>query len=120
MSQSRKEWWLELYRKIKKVAFTVWVIVFSILVGLGIRDNRNAAKAGQETHKAVCVLKTDYKHRIMEQKKSIAGAELFVKEHPGGFAGIPVSALNVNVQNKQDTLDNLKSTLRSLGAVKCD
>lgn len=97
-----------------KVIVTAALIAFLAFVGLIVTDitvnhqqnhrlNRLAA-AGKNAHDALCVFRTDLERRVEASRE-------FLREHPGGIAGIDRDTFVSSINNQQQTLDAL-SVLR--------
>jgi hypothetical protein len=84
----------------------LWIVIFTIVAFWGIRTNRDLGRDGRQAHDAICVLKDDFKRRI-------ADSERFLNEHPNGIPGITAQAIS-------ESLEGLRRTLQSLGAVRCE
>ena len=102
-----------------KRALIVWIVIFSIVVGSGVRQNRINAQEGQQAHDAICTLKADFRLRIIDYNERITQAQIFIDEHPNGIPGISVKLLNDSLKNTKTTRKNTQSTLNSLRIVKC-
>ena len=94
-------------RRIKESFIALTVVFVMVLVGFvfQIHKNRQLARQGQEAHDALCVFKADLEARYGK------GLE-FIRSHPAGIPGIPVTVL-------RDSLNNKKATLESLAALDC-
>ena len=97
----------------------VWIIVFSIIVGFGTRQNRILAEDGQQAHDAVCALKADLRLRIKSQDTQIARSEEFIKNNPNGIPGISIKILNDSLSDSKQVRTNTQNTLTALGVVVC-
>jgi len=94
-------------RRIKESFIALTIVFLLVLLGFvfQIHKNRQLAGQGQEAHDALCVFKADLEARYGN------GLE-FIRSHPAGIPGIPVTVL-------RNSLNNQKATLESLAALDC-
>ena len=94
-------------RRIKESFIALTIVFVMVLVGFvfQIHKNRELAGEGREAHDALCVFKSDLQARYGN------GLE-FVRTHPAGIPGIPITVL-------RNSLNNQKATLESLEALDC-
>jgi len=94
-------------RRIKESFIALTIVFLMVLLGfvLQIHRNRQLGQQGQEAHDALCVFKADLEARYG------SGLE-FVRSHPAGIPGVPVTVL-------RSSLNNQKATLESLATLDC-
>jgi hypothetical protein len=122
-----------------KRLLVAWIVLFSVVVVLGLRENRRLneqtrelvfanrilAQEGKQAHDSICSLKADYRERIPTLTKQVKASEAFLKEHPKGLVGrdgtvlISRKLLQDSVANQKRTFDLTKRTLFSLRTTKC-
>lgn len=86
-------------------AFTIWVIVFTLTTMAAFWQLRRQSQEGVHAHRALCALKLDLEFRV-------AATTAYLKTHPHGIPGIPVSVIRSQLVNQQQTL-------RSLDELRC-
>jgi hypothetical protein len=86
--------------KIAIAAFVISVALFVVVVAGGAYLLTHKSNEGSETHEAICALTSDLESRTQ-------GTRLFLREHPKGIPGIPVSTLRESLQNQERTIDAL-------------
>lgn len=83
----------------------VWLYTLvGITVVLAVLLTAVALFSWFRVHKAeqsFCALRSDLQHRIVQ-------GEEFVATHPKGFAGLPVAAINAQIDNQRRTVHALK------------
>jgi hypothetical protein len=85
-------------------AMTVWVILFTAVVGWQIQINHDTAAKGDAAHAALCVFVQDLSDRT-------SNSERFLMEHPNGIPGIPGAVIRNSLKNQQKTLASLNSEI---------
>ena len=86
--------------KIAVAAFALSVVLFAAVVGLAIYVFSGKTTEGSETHDAICALTADLETRT-------EGTRVFLRQHPHGIPGIPVSTLRESLHNQERTIDAL-------------
>lgn len=81
-------------------------LVFSVLGYLLVNDQntnrqvRQSAMLGEQAHSALCVFRHDLELRLK------AGLE-FLREHPSGIPGFPLTVIASSINNEKATLHSL-------------
>lgn len=94
-------------RKIRESFIALTLVFVVVLAGFvfQLRKNNELGNQGREAHDALCVFKADLQARY--------GSSLaFIRSHPAGIPGIPVTVL-------RDSLNSKKATLESLEGLDC-
>lgn len=94
-------------RKIKESFIMLTLVFVIVLAGFvyQIHKNSELGQEGREAHDALCVFKADLQARY---GNSLA----FIRSHPAGIPGVPVTVL-------RDSLNSKKATLESLEGLDC-
>lgn len=86
-------------------------------------DNKARARAAKELadqlNRAVCAWRNDLQDRAVDQRRSIAKTERFLKEHPEGIPGVPVKLLKDGLRDSRASLKNLRSTITAFEEIDC-
>lgn len=88
--------------RIRRWGFYIWLIIFTVVVGWQVQDNRNQIEDLKRTEAALCSFKTELSNRVV-------GARKFLDSHPSGIPGLPANIIRDNIVNQQKTLDSLSA-----------
>ena len=86
-------------------ALTIWIVIFTIVVGMSVRTNRELAGEGKEAKEAICVFVDDLERRI-------AVAEEFLKNNPGPvvLGNVPRTTIESNLQSQKRTYQSFEES----------
>ena len=86
-------------------ALTIWIVIFTIVVGMSVRTNRELAGEGQEAKDAICVFVSDLERRIEI-------AEEFLKDNPGPIllGNVPRTTIESNLQSQKRTYQSFEES----------
>lgn len=102
---SRARTWLKTHPKWRWWIVWTWMAIFTVVVGVGVRGNRQLGHEGREAHDALCALRVNLSSRI---DRSVT----FLKNHPHGFDSISGDEIRIGIKND-------RTALRALSVVKC-
>ncbi len=98
------EFWTPIPHAWRWRAVTVWIVVFTAAVAWTLLKQQHATKQGRQAKAALCAFKHDIEVRVASSRE-------FLREHPGGIAGIPVVVIASSINNEQATVDALTGVL---------
>lgn len=82
----------------------LFVFILTVL-GFVIQRNHQLAAEGAQAHHVLCVVKSDYRQRLLD-------GEQFLRDHPNGIPGIPKAVI-------QNSVFNQRRTYEAMGSLSC-
>lgn len=79
-----------------------------------------AEKESQRTTRSLCSLRENLHDRAADDQKKLEQTRRFLAKNPHGAFGFSRAQIAQTIRDDQTSLDNLKSTVRSLSTLQCD
>jgi hypothetical protein len=75
-------------------------LILAVAVAVALADTFRNAQSGQQSHEAICALRTDLIRRVGD-------SERFLKEHPTGIPGISRADIERSLHGQRETIHAL-------------